>query len=101
MPSVTQAAAEPPLALALDVGSSSVRAMVFDRLGRDVDGMHARRPYTMHTTAGGGVEVAAVALIALVEQSIDELVELAGPLAKDIATVGTSTFWHSVLAIAA
>src|SRR5438045_4052076 len=101
MASVTQAEAEPPLALALDVGSSSVRAILFDRLGREVQGMAARRPYRMNTTADGGVEVSADALLALVEESIDGALGAAGPMAAKIACVGACTFWHSLLGVGA
>ena len=38
--------AEVPFILALDVGSSSLRAVLFDRWGRSVEGVEARRSHT-------------------------------------------------------
>jgi gluconokinase len=99
MPSVSQAAGEPPFALAIDVGTSSVRAQVFDRMGRDVEGAFARRTYAMTTTGDGGVEVPAETLLALVEEAIDDVLWTVAPLASGIACVGVSTFWHSLLAV--
>jgi gluconokinase len=99
MPTVPQAEAEAPLALALDAGSSSVRAMLFDRRGRDVEGMVARVPYAPHTTSDGGVEVGADALLVLAERAVDEVLERAGPLATRIGCVGVSTFWHSLVGV--
>src|SRR5436190_12403305 len=45
-----------PLVLALDVGTSSTRAMLFDRAGQGIDDVEARRPYKLRTTPDGGVE---------------------------------------------
>ena len=39
--------AESPFILALDVGSSSLRAVLFDRWGRSVEGVEARRPHVL------------------------------------------------------
>ena len=48
MPSVSANRAEPPLILAIDVGTTSVRAMLFDRKARDIRGtaISAETPLT-------------------------------------------------------
>ena len=99
MPPVSRGQAESPLALAVDVGSSSVRAMVFDCAGRDVEGLKVQLPYAMHTTPDGGVEIEASALVALVERAVDELLAAAGDLTPAVGCVGVSTFWHSLVGV--
>lgn len=99
MPPVSRADAEAPLALAIDVGSSSVRAMLFDRLGRDVEGLKAQLPYAMRTSADGGVEADAEELLALAGRAVDELLALAGALGERIGCVGLSCFWHSLVGV--
>ena len=43
-----------PLVIALDIGSSGVRVRAFDRRGRAVSGVKAKRPHTLTTTPDGG-----------------------------------------------
>lgn len=43
--------------LVLDIGSSSLRAMLFDRQGKQVPGTRARRTYDVHTSNDGGAEL--------------------------------------------
>jgi ribulose kinase len=89
-----------PLVLALDVGTSSARAMLFDRRGIAVPAVQAQTPYKMRLTPDGGVEADADALVQIVARVIDEVLVEAGPLAEQIVAVGTSCFWHSLLAVA-
>jgi gluconokinase len=91
--------AEPPLILALDIGSSSLRAALFDRLGRAVQGIEAREPYQVHYTADGGAEVDADALLALLFQCIDAALVWAGPLAERIAGVAGCSFVNNILGL--
>jgi len=99
MPFIPKQAVEPPLVVTLDVGTSSVRAFLFDRLGRGVEGVEGRRAYEMQTTPDGGVEADAEALFDRVQRSLDDLLEQAGPLRQRIGGVAVSTFWHSVLGV--
>ena len=71
MPTVTQAQAESPLILSLDIGTSSVRAAVFDRLGRAVEGIEARQPHEIRTTKEGASETDADLLLELVWRCIE------------------------------
>lgn len=97
--SVTRKQAGSPLILAIDIGTSSVRAPVFDRLGRAVEGVEAHRPHEIHTTAGGAAETDADMLLDLVWQCLDEVLERAGPLAAEIAGVGACTFVTNILGV--
>ena len=89
-----------PLVLALDVGTSSARAMLFDRRGVAVSDVVAQTPYKLRLTPDGGVEADPDRLVAVVAGVIDEVLREAGPLAARIVAVGTSCFWHSLLAVA-
>jgi len=91
--------AERPLILALDVGTSSVRAVLYDRLGRAVEGAESRAAYQMKVTPDGGVEMDADELFAITCRSIDELLQRVGSLAQEIRGVGGCTFWHSMLGV--
>jgi gluconokinase len=87
-----------PILVALDVGSSSVRALAFDRLGRGLDLGH-QEPYEPTTTPDGGVEIDADRLAALTAQALDALMASLGPRAGGVAAVATSTFWHTLLGL--
>ena len=77
----------------VDVGSSSVRAMLWDLQGREARGLEVQHGYAAAN------EVAADRLARLVVRSLVELMRLAGPRrAERIAAVGFSTFWHGLLA---
>lgn len=98
---IAPARAEPPFVLAIDVGSSSVRALVFDRLGRSVSQLKVRLPYQMQTAADGGVEVDADAIVRLVTAAIDRILDRTGRRRADVQAVALSTFWHNVLGVGA
>ena len=99
MSSISPAAAEAPLVLTIDVGTSAVRALLYDRLGRSLEGAEQRAAYEVRTAADGSVDVDAEELLAAVETSIDGLLAQVGPLASQIGAAGTCTFWHNVIGI--
>lgn len=96
---VAPAAAEPPLVLTLDVGTSSLRSLLFDRRGRAVEGVGCRVLYDVRTTADGGVELDPEALLTATVQVIDGLLQQAGTLTGAIGAVSMDTFWHNMLAL--
>ena len=87
----------PPLVLALDVGTSSIRALFYDGNGKAVDGIDGRVTYKMRLTPDGGVEIDADELVALTARAIDDALRQAGDLAFGLRGVGVCTFWHSLL----
>lgn len=100
MPSVSPAAAESPLVLALDLGTSSFRALIYDAQVRALDGSEQQLTYPLETTADGGVQVDAGKLVDLVVQCVDGVLAAVGPeAARRIAAVGTTSFWHSLLGL--
>src|SRR5437773_6200592 len=74
-----------PLILALDIGTSSVRASVYDRFGDLLDGIETRTEYRMTVTADGGVEIDAETMFAMVVNSIDQSLALLGKRAVELA----------------
>lgn len=59
--------------LTIDIGSSSVRAILFDRDAKLIEGAAASRKYNFDVTAEGGSTVDADLVKDLVEQCIDEV----------------------------
>lgn len=96
---VTLAEASSPYVLALDAGSSSVRALAFDLAGRAIQGAEAQFPYTIDTTPDGGATADAAMLFDLTVLSLDGLVASLGDAAANIAVAGTTSFWHSLLGV--
>lgn len=90
-----------PLILAIDVGTSSTRALLYDAAGNMVEDIEGRVTYQMHLTADGGVEIDGDELVALTCRAIDEALQQADQLADKICGVGISTFWHSLIGIGA
>jgi gluconokinase len=100
MPSVVPAAAEAPYVLALDLGTSSFRALVYDARVRALEGSEQQLTYPIETTADGGAQVDAGKLVDLTVECIDGVLAAIGPeVARRIAAVGTTSFWHSLLGL--
>lgn len=99
MPRVALVEAEAPFVLALDMGTSSLRALLFDRIGRMVDGTECQQGYELQTTADGGAEADAEQLFDLLVACIDGAVAGAGDRAGEIGAVGASCFWHSLMGV--
>lgn len=90
---------ETPYSLSIDIGSSSVRVMLWDIYGRDIDSVRVQHRYEMHKTPDGGVEMDAEELCLLVDDCVDKALSLAGNMASHIRAVGITTFWHSVIGL--
>jgi gluconokinase len=90
-----------PLILALDVGTSSVRAEPYDARGRLIRDQGAQLPCPVRTTADGGVEMDPDELFEQTARVLDEALARAPDLPGPIAAVATTTFWHSVLGVGA
>jgi gluconokinase len=82
--------------LALDIGTSSCRASLYDREGRAIPDARARITYAPRVTPDGGAELDAATLLDDVCTTIDEVLRQKTP---GILSVATSTFWHSLLGL--
>lgn len=89
--------ADEPLILVLDIGTSSVRAGIYDAAGDEMRGLRSQTIYSMMTTADGGVEMDADRLVGIVASNIDEVVCAAQARAERIRWAGISAFWHGVV----
>lgn len=102
MPSVTPKNAEPPLVLALDVGTTSVRGIVFDRRARDIRGLAASAETPLTTTTDGAATLDPQNLLDVTLDVIDTVLHDAKPGLRPhmaVDAVAISTFWHSFLGI--
>jgi gluconokinase len=81
--------------LALDVGTSSCRASLYEVATRRVTGRVARSTYSPMVTADGGAELDAEVLFEKLCGAIDTVLE-GNPR---VVGVGISTFWHSLLGV--
>jgi gluconokinase len=99
MKPVALSRAERPLVLALDVGTSSCRALLYDARARRVDGVGSQLTYEPRITADGGAEFDPDVLVEQVGQFVDAAVEQGGSALDGLAAVATSTFWHSLMGV--
>ena len=107
-----------PCALAVDVGTSSVRVFLYDRLLRNLGG--SQLPYVWSTTPDGGVEIPADLVVDHAIAAVDRALagDFTRPSAGDlpdgitpdattpraasaIAAVGVSAFWHTLVGVSA
>jgi gluconokinase len=83
--------------LSIDVGSSSVRAELYDGSGSPVEGTVAKQEYEFEYTGDGGATKDADELLDLVVRAVDGALSRAG--GAEISGVAMSTFWHSILGL--
>lgn len=82
--------------LALDVGSSSVRALAYDKRGRELEGTVARRPHEPVYGRDGSAELDPDMLVTAAREVLDEARKALGAAAA-VDAVAISCFWHSLL----
>ena len=91
-----------PWVLALDVGSSSARAQVYDARGTALGPASlARVPVRWRTQPAGAMEADAGALVAAALRALDHAVKAARAARVEIAAVALDTFWHGLMGVAA
>jgi gluconokinase len=83
----------------LDVGTSSVRTLLFDARGRQQDGFGEQIHYQFTATPDGGVELPADQLLDLSLRSLSTIHEQVRAAGLKPAAVGFSSFWHSLLGV--
>ena len=98
---IPRASARDPLILVLDVGTSSVRAALYDATGEPISGIGVQVQHEMTVTPEGGVETDAGELLDRVCRCIDGALAQAGPLSGRIAAIAPSVFWHNLIGVRA
>jgi gluconokinase len=83
--------------LVLDIGSSSMRAVLFDQNAKEVQGTLSRRTYSVRTTVEGGAELDADAMFEAFTSALDEL--LAKSERVKIGGVAASSLASNILAV--
>jgi gluconokinase len=84
------------MVIALDVGTSSARASLYDDAGRAVAGHFHQVPYEPAITPDGGVEHDPAVLLEAVAACLDAVTARARH-EDNVLGVGVSTFWHGLL----
>ena len=88
-----------PTVLALDVGTSSVRALVFDAEARQVPEAIVKVPQRPTAHPGEGATYDAELLLKRIFGAIDAVAARAPEAFERVVAVGVSTFWHSVVGL--
>jgi gluconokinase len=86
------------LILTLDVGTSSLRTMLYDAQGSALSEAEVQITHSAHVTPDGGVELDPEVLFANAVRAIDGILPRVPP-GQTIAGVATCTLWHSVLGV--
>src|SRR3989442_15562276 len=87
------------MVIALDVGTSSARAALYDARGHAVEGRFHQIAYEPITSRDGGVEHDPRVLLDAATGCLDAVARAARH--DDVQAVGVTTFWHGLLGFAA
>ena len=90
---------ESPFVLAVDVGSSAVRAGLYDSRANRVEGTAVNFVHAQVVRGDGTCVEDAVQLAELVETAVDQVLELAGDTARHTAGVGMASMASTILGI--
>ncbi len=85
--------------LALDIGTSSVRAAVYDAQGERLPDTFVKNEREIELTATGGAEIDAEKAFAQVTEAVDEVLAMAPAAAESVEYVAMSCFWHSLVGV--
>jgi gluconokinase len=85
--------------LALDLGTSSVRAVVYDATGRMLQPTYTDLPYRVDTAEPGQVSSDPQMLVRLIIRAIDGAIRAARKDHRRILAVGASCYWHSLMGV--
>ncbi len=90
---------ESPYVLAVDIGSSSVKAGLFDSHARSVSGIETTVPHTQTVASDGTSEEDADLIRSATEEAIDSVLSKSGSLTAEIAGVGFDSMASTVLGV--
>ena len=96
---VKSEAARAPLVLAIDIGTSSLRTVLFDREGRTVEGSGARRDLEVLVESDGAAECDPDGILESIWDCLDETLAKAEKRAGEIACVASCSFVGNVFGL--
>jgi gluconokinase len=85
--------------LVLDIGTSSVRAAVYDARGERMPDSFVKNERQIELTEEGGAEIDAEKAFAQVVEAIDDVIKQAPEAAASVEYVAASCFWHSLVGV--
>jgi gluconokinase len=85
--------------LALDLGTSSVRGVIYNTRGELIQSTYADVPYKVDTTVAGQVSSDPEAMVQLTVRAIDIALKAARKANVPVLAVATSCYWHSLMGI--
>ena len=88
-----------PYVLSIDIGTSSIRALVFDGKGNPCKELGAQTPYSINNTPDGGAFIPLEIISGLVYQTIDLAIRKIDEQHVPITAVSICTFWHNVAGV--
>ena len=88
-----------PLILALDIGTSSVRASLYDVKADPIPRAFAKIERSLTVTDDGGAEIDADEAFAQVVAAIDAVLDKTKKLKGNIEYVASCSFWHSLVGV--
>jgi len=91
--------AQPPFVLTLDIGSSSIRAMLFDSNARAIPDASAHIPHEFRATPDGGVQADADELFSICLRAIDDALARTGDRVNPVAAVASACFAMSIVGV--
>ena len=89
----------PPHVLAIDIGSSAVRAGIFDGRARAVEGTSVTVPHQQRVGADGMSEEPADHILMAAEQAVDGAVTAAGSLGLEVSAVAADSMAGTMLGV--
>ncbi|HYP00034.1 MAG TPA: gluconokinase [Pyrinomonadaceae bacterium] len=96
---IEPASARAPYVVALDIGTSSGRAALFDAEAREVEATRARVEWSFETTREGGAETDADQLLEQLARVVDETHARVAALNLRVEALAVSCFWHSLVGV--
>jgi gluconokinase len=87
------------LILAIDIGTSSVRAALYDDAGTISPKTLVKNERQLRRTADGGSEIDAKKALSQLVSTIDDVLRAAEKIPGQITHVATSCFWHSLVGV--
>lgn len=88
-----------PLILALDIGTSSVRASLYDSNANAIRSASVKLERAFNITVNGGAEIDADEAFNQVAAAIDAVLKRSAGLKCEISYVASCSFWHSLVGI--